>query len=161
MNKTKAIVVLYNGPVVSPATVTDIAFAISNGAGVDIEDMSITVMDEKEMAKSVAYLLNSKKALNNARKVLESEELDPLAAALTYVGGLIMRSNGYVDFVTNIVAKAADKESKSNIELENAIEIIATANISSNYLPLMKKYGFTDVHIESIKKVYNMFYVSQ
>lgn len=151
-NGIKAVVILYNGHNLNDSAVAEIAKYISNETQCDIEKMSITIMDEKEMAKSVAYLLNTKKDLKNMVKVIESEDLDPIAASIVYLSRRHKPTNGVYSFTISVMEQLSKKEDL--LALSNAIEILATKGVS-NYKPLMSKYGFTSEHLTAIRSIYN------
>lgn len=152
MSKVSALVILYNGEPLSDYIVGKIMQEICVTAERPADGIVVHSLNPTEVAQALC------KVVDKVPAVVNSPELDPLEAALTYIGE---RFNPYekgdVEFVTQLCA-AANAE-PHNIELENAMAIISEKQPSTRNLKTIRKYGLNRSKIEYIRQIYRQIYV--
>lgn len=152
MSKVSALVILYNGEPLSDYIVGKIMQEICVTAERPAEGIVVHSLNPTEVAQALC------KVVDKVPAVVNSPELDPLEAALVYIGERFNPSKkGDIEFVTQLCA-AANAE-PHNIELENAMAIISEKQPSTRNLKTIRKYGLTSQRIEYIRQIYQQIYV--
>lgn len=152
MSKVSALVILYNGEPLSDYIVGKIMQEICVTAERPAEGIVVHSLNPTEVAQALC------KVVDKVPAVVNSPELDPLEAALVYIGERFDPSKkGDIEFVTQLCA-AANAE-PHNIELENAMAIISEKRPSTRNLKTIRKYGLTSQKLEYIRQIYKQFYV--
>lgn len=152
MSKVSALVILYNGEPLSDYIVGKIMQEICVTAERPAEGIVVHSLNPTEVAQALC------KVVDKVPAVVNSPELDPLEAALVYIGERFNPSKkGDIEFVTQLCA-AANAE-PHNIELENAMAIISEKQPSTRNLKTIRKYGLTSQRVEYIRQIYRQIYV--
>lgn len=152
MSKVSALVILYNGEPLSDYIVGKIMQEICVTAERPAEGIVVHSLNPTEVAQALC------KVVDKVPAVVNSPELDPMEAALVYIGERFNPSEkGDIEFVTQLCA-AANAE-PHNIELENAMAIISEKQLSTRNLKTMRKYGLTKSRVEYIRQIYQQIYV--
>lgn len=152
MSKVSALVILYNGEPLSDYIVGKIMQEICVTAERPAEGIVVHSLNPTEVAQALC------KVVDKVPAVVNSPELDPLEAALVYIGERFSPSKkGDIEFVTQLCA-AANAE-PHNIELENAMAIISEKQPSTRNLKTIRKYGLTSQRVEYIRQIYQQIYV--
>lgn len=152
MSKVSALVILYNGEPLSDYIVGKIMQEICVTAERPAEGIVVHSLNPTEVAQALC------KVVDKVPAVVNSPELDPLEAALVYIGERFDPSKkGDIEFVTQVCA-AANAE-PHNIELENAMAIISEKQPSTRNLKTIRKYGLTSQRVEYIRQIYRQIYV--
>ena len=153
MSKVSALVILYNGEPLSDYIVGKIMQEICVTAERPAEGIVVHSLNPTEVAQALCKVVEKEPA------VMNSPELDPMEAALTYIGERFSPQNkGEVEFVTQLCA--AVNAEPHNVELENAMAIITEKpfNVTRNQ-KTARKYGLTGVRRKYIAQVYQQLYV--
>lgn len=152
MSKVSALVILYNGEPLSDYIVGKIMQEICVTAERPAEGIVVHSLNPTEVAQALC------KVVDKVPAVVNSPELDPLEAALVYIGERFDPSEkGDIEFVTQLCA-AANAE-PHNIELENAMAIISEKRPSTRNLKTIRKYGLNNSKVEYIRQIYQQIYV--
>lgn len=152
MSKVSALVILYNGEPLSDYIVGKIMQEICTTAQRPAEGIVVHSLNPTEVAQALC------KVVDKVPAVVNSPELDPLEAALVYIGERFDPSKkGDIEFVTQLCA-AANAE-PHNIELENAMAIISEKRPSTRNLKTIRKYGLNNSRVEYIRQIYQQIYV--
>lgn len=152
MSKVSALVILYNGEPLSDYIVGKIMQEICVTAERPAEGIVVNSLNPTEVAQALC------KVVDKVPAVVNSPELDPLEAALVYIGERFDPSKkGDIEFVTQLCA-AANAE-PHNIELENAMAIISEKRPSTRNLKTIRKYGLNNSRVEYIRQIYQQIYV--
>lgn len=152
MEKISALVILYPGEPLSDYIVGHIMQEICTTAQRPAEGIVVSSLNSLEVAQALCKVVEKEPA------VVNSPELDPMEAALTYIGERFSpQDKGEVEFVTQLCA-AANAE-PHNIELENAMAIISEKEPKRSNQKTVRKYGLTGIRREYIKQVYRQLYV--
>lgn len=152
MSKVSALVILYNGEPLSDYIVGKIMQEICVTAERPAEGIVVHSLNPTEVAQALC------KVVDKVPAVVNSPELDPLEAALIYIGERFNPSEkGDIEFVTQLCA-AANAE-PHNIELENAMAIISEKQPSTRNMKTIRKYGLNGTRKEYIRQIYQQIYV--
>lgn len=152
MSKVSALVILYNGEPLSDYIVGKIMQEICVTAERPAEGIVVHSLNPTEVAQALCKVVEKEPA------VVNSPELDPMEAALVYIGERFDPSKkGDIEFVTQLCA-AANAE-PHNIELENAMAIISEKRPSTRNLKTIRKYGLNNSRVEYIRQIYQQIYV--
>ena len=152
MNKMSALVILYEGEPLPDYIVGRVMQEICTSAGQSTETLVVMSLNPLEVAQALCKVVDKEPA------VVNSPDLDPMEAALTYIGERFNPSKkGEVEFVTQLCA-AANAE-PHNIELENAMAIISEKRPSTCNLKTIRKYGLNNSRLEYIRQIYQQIYV--
>lgn len=152
MSKVSALVILYNGEPLSDYIVGKIMQEICVTAERPAEGIVVNSLNPTEVAQALC------KVVDKVPAVVNSPELDPLEAALIYIGERFNPSEkGDIEFVTQLCA-AANAE-PHNIELENAMAIISEKQPSTRNMKTIRKYGLNGTRKEYIRQIYQQIYV--
>lgn len=152
MSKVSALVILYNGEPLSDYIVGKIMQEICVTAERPAEGIVVHSLNPTEVAQALCKVVEKEPA------VVNSPELDPMEAALMYIGERFDPSKkGDIEFVTQLCA-AANAE-PHNIELENAMAIISEKRPSTRNLKTIRKYGLNNSRVEYIRQIYQQIYV--
>jgi len=152
MSKVSALVILYNGEPLSDYIVGKIMQEICVTAERPAEGIVVHSLNPTEVAQALCKVVEKEPA------VVNSPELDPLEAALVYIGERFNPSKkGDIEFVTQLCA-AANAE-PHNIELENAMAIISEKRPSTRNLKTIRKYGLNNLRVKYIRRIYQQIYV--
>lgn len=152
MSKLSALVILYPGEPLSDYIVGHIMQEICTTAQRSAEGIIVASLNPTEVAQALCKVADKEPA------VVNSPELDALEAALIYIGERFNpKDKNDIEFVTQLCA--AIQAEPNNVELENALEIIATKPVTRKNAVSIKKYGFTPTIRSYIKQVYNTTYV--
>lgn len=153
MSKMSALVVLYEGEPLSDYIVGHIMQEICTTAQRSAESIVVHSLNPTEVAQALCKVVEKEPA------VVNSPELDPMEAALTYIGERFSpQDKDEIEFITQLCA-AANAE-PHNVELENAMAIIAEKpfNVARNQ-KTARKYGLTGIQRKYIAQVYQQLYV--
>ncbi len=152
MEKISALVILYPGEPLSDYVVGRIMEEITISGKRPAEGIVVSSLNSLEVAQALCKVVEKEPA------VVNSPELDPMEAALIYIGERFSpQDKGEVEFVTQLCA-AANAE-PHNIELENAMAIISEKEPKRINQKTARKYGLTGIRREYIKQVYRQLYV--
>lgn len=152
MSKVSALVILYNGEPLSDYIVGKITQEICVTAERPAEGIVVHSLNPTEVAQALCKVVEKEPA------VVNSPELDPMEAALVYIGERFDPSKKEdIEFVTQLCA-AANAE-PHNIELENAMAIISEKRPSTRNLKTIRKYGLNNSRVEYIRQIYQQIYV--
>ena len=156
MSKVSALVILYNGEPLSDYIVGKIMQEICVTAERPAEGIVVHSLNQTEVAQALCAV--GVKVVDKVPAVVNSPELDPLEAALVYIGERFNPSKkGDIEFVTQLCA-AANAE-PHNIELENAMAIISEKRPSTRNLKTIRKYGLNNLRVKYIRRIYQQIYV--
>lgn len=153
MEKISALVILYPGEPLSDYVVGRIMEEITVSGQRPAEGIVVSSLNSLEVAQALCKVVEKEPA------VVNSPELDPMEAALVYIGERFSpQTKGKVEFVTQLCA--AVNAEPHNVELENAMAIIAEKpfNVTRNQ-KTARKYGLTDVRRKYIAQIYQQLYV--
>lgn len=151
-----ALVVFYEGQVLSDYLVSRVMQTICTEGQRSTEGIHVVSLSEQDLVK---LLVRNASTELYSPAVIDVPELDPMEAALTYIGERFNPAGkGSIELVTQLCA-AASTECNTNIELENAMYIIATKPVKRSNEQTCKKYGITNTVRGYIKQVYNQIYV--
>lgn len=152
MEKISALVILYPGEPLSDYVVGRIMEEITVSGQRPAEGIVVSSLNALEVAQALCKVVEKEPA------VVNSPELDPMEAALIYIGERFSpQDKGEVEFVTQLCA--AVNAEPHNIELENAMAIISEKEPKRINQKTARKYGLTGVRREYIKQVYRQLYV--
>lgn len=152
MSKMSALVVLYEGEPLSDYIVGKIMQEICVTAERPADGIVVHSLNPTEVAQALCKVAEKEPA------VVNSPELDPMEAALVYIGERFSpQTKGEVEFVTQLCA--AVNAEPHNIELENAMAIISEKEPKRINQKTARKYGLTGIRREYIKQVYRQLYV--
>ena len=152
MSKVSALVILYNGEPLNDYIVSKIMQEICVTAERPAEGIVVHSLNPTEVAQALCKVAEKEPA------VVNSPELDPMEAALTYIGERFHpETKGEVEFITQLCA-AANAE-PHNVELENALYIIAEKPFKASNRKTARKYGLNGVRMEYSIQAYRQLYV--
>lgn len=152
MEKTSALVILYPGEPLSDYVVGHIMEEIVVSGQRPAEGIVVSSLNTLEVAQALCKVVEKEPA------VVNSPELDPMEAALTYIGERFHpETKGEVEFITQLCA-AANAE-PHNVELENALYIIAEKPFKASNRKTARKYGLNGVRMEYAIQAYRQLYV--
>lgn len=152
MEKISALVILYPGEPLSDYVVGRIMEEITVSGQRPAEGIVVSSLNSLEVAQALCKVVEKEPA------VVNSPELDPMEAALVYIGERFNPSEkGDIEFVTQLCA-AANAE-PHNVELENAMEIISEKSLKPRNARTTRKYGLNATKRQYIKQIYQQLYV--
>ena len=152
MSRVSALVILYNGEPLSDYIVGKIMQEICVTAERPADGIVVHSLNPTEVAQALCKVAEKEPA------VVNSPELDPMEAALVYIGERFNPSEkGDIEFVTQLCA--AVNAEPHNVELENALAIIADKPFHLRNQETARKYGLTRMRRQHIKQVYRQLYV--
>ena len=151
----KAVIFLFAGQMLPTLAIARMTKELSDNAGCDIEDVHITQLDEESLGNILAK--TGIEAIVVNKKPMRNKDLDPVEQALVYLGERFEpKSKTGAQFIID-VCKAVQGDF-NNPELETALEIIATKQITKDHYNTKRKYGFTEPLISSLIQVYHTWY---
>ncbi len=152
MNKCSALVILYEGEPLPDYIVGRVMQEICTSAQLPAESIVVSSLNPTEVAQALCKVVDKEPA------VVNSPDLDPMEAALTYIGERFHpEKKEEIEFITQLCA-AANAE-PHNVELENALYIIAEKPFKMSNQETARKYGLTRMRRQHIRHVYRQFYV--
>lgn len=151
MSKMSALVVLYEGEPLSDYIVGHIMQEICTTAQRPAESIRVCSLNPTEVAQALCKVVE-------VPAVVNSPDLDPMEAALTYIGERFHPENkGVVEFITQLCA--AINAEPNNVELENALYIIAEKPFKAKNQTTARKYGLSGTRKEYAIQAYRQLYV--
>ena len=152
MSKMSALVVLYEGEPLSDYIVGKIMQEICVTAERPADGIVVHSLNPTEVAQALCRIAEKEPA------VVNSPELDPMEAALTYIGERFSpQDKGEIEFVTQLCA--AVNAEPHNVELENALAILTEKPFLARNLKTAKKYGINSTRRKYIAQIYKQSYV--
>lgn len=152
MEKISALVILYPGEPLSDYIVGHIMQEICTTAQRPAEGIVVSSLNSLEVAQALCKVVEKEPA------VVNSPELDPMEAALTYIGERFsQQTTDEIEFVTQLCA--AVNAEPHNVELENAMAIIAEKPFYPRNQKTAQKYGLTATRRKYVRRVYQQLYV--
>lgn len=152
MNKCSALVILYEGEPLPDYVVGRVMQEICTSAQLPAEGIVVSSLNPTEVAQALCKVVGKEPA------VVNSPDLDPMEAALTYIGERFNpQDKTEVEFITQLCA-AANAE-PHNVELENALYIIADKPFKASNQKTARKYSLNGIRREYVRQVYRQLYV--